>query len=657
MQKVADASGSKYSASTPLGTQINPTPVASKPAFMPTSSSGAGATFNPLSGSNHLGEHHQDAIDKDGWGEDAPQITRTQLEKVAPAYKPTRVNIAELSRQDAAPRANIPNDAQPDRSDVIKGHYQPIGKVDISAIRKDAHTSGSVTDDRPTIIKGAYEPVGKVDIAAIRARAQQPSTSNSYESATPPRQSQDISGPHNEEPKSLAHRTAVFSQSDRLTSLPKPKISNRFSAGSSTFAGTKAPVPEELGFESKISPKHAPLGASRTFADRGGKTPAQLWAEKKAKQGIPGASAPGSSGETLKSPNIDQSTKTGDWKSGYTGKTWAPVSITKTGTSASIVERQSTGQQDDQADTDEQPLSGGIGSIRNKFNQAPVMGAGARISEVSSTAQPPLDTSTKPSAGREFPGPAVPQRSLETQEQSTPHMPVPPPPQPRSPTPPTQAENEESPIRIAMPIPRDVPEVEDAHEEQTSPPPLMPIASLTEQVSQHDEPLEADEPDGNGAARAMATHVASSSFDPESTVPTAPRTAQAGKRAVAQYDYEKAEANELELREGEHVTNIEMVDEDWWMGQNSRGETGLFPSNYVELVEDDTAAPPVDATEHQEREQPANEPVADSASPAGPATGKGLPTATALYDYEAGEENELTFPEGAKITSVVCKRA
>ena len=56
---------------------------------------------------------------------------------------------------------------------------------------------------------------------------------------------------------------------------------------------------------------------------------------------------------------------------------------------------------------------------------------------------------------------------------------------------------------------------------------------------------------------------------------------------MVQYDYEKAEDNELELKEGEYVTNIEMVDDDWWMGQNVHGETGLFPSNYVELVEGD----------------------------------------------------------------------
>jgi hypothetical protein len=121
-----------------------------------------------------------------------------------------------------------------------------------------------------------------------------------------------------------------------------------------------------------------------------------------------------------------------------------------------------------------------------------------------------------------------------------------------------------------------------------------------------------------------------------------------GKRALVQYDYEKAEDNELELREGEYVTNIEMVDDDWWTGQNSQGEIGLFPSNYVELVEDD-------AEEEQPPPMPMRVEPEAPAPPTGPphaGGGKG-PTATALYDYEAAEDNELSFPDGATITDVV----
>lgn len=160
-------------------------------------------------------------------------------------------------------------------------------------------------------------------------------------------------------------------------------------------------------------------------------------------------------------------------------------------------------------------------------------------------------------------------------------------------------------------------------------------------------------------ARGAGAAVAAASFGAGAVVGAAAGVAagaaasggKGGKRAIAAYDYEKAEDNELELREGEYVTDIDMVDEDWWMGTNSRGEQGLFPSNYVELVEDDAeedvgagAAPPLPSHPAVEEEPPA--------APPQPAGNSG-PTATALYDYEAAEDNELSFPEDATITNVV----
>jgi len=130
--------------------------------------------------------------------------------------------------------------------------------------------------------------------------------------------------------------------------------------------------------------------------------------------------------------------------------------------------------------------------------------------------------------------------------------------------------------------------------------------------------------------------------------------ASGGKRALIQYDYEKAEDNEIELQEGDYVTNIEMVDDDWWMGTNSRGESGLFPSNYVELVEDDAAQhapqPAASQASTQQATQQAAAPVPAPAQSA--AASSGGRTATAQFDYEAAEDNELSFPEGATITDL-----
>ena len=76
----------------------------------------------------------------------------------------------------------------------------------------------------------------------------------------------------------------------------------------------------------------------------------------------------------------------------------------------------------------------------------------------------------------------------------------------------------------------------------------------------------------------------------------------------------------------------------------------MVPSNYLEEIGDEPAGPATPAAA-----QPA--PAAPAApTPSAAASSKGA-TATALYDYEAGEDNELSFPEDAIISNVVCTAA
>ncbi|KAJ9349645.1 actin binding protein [Paecilomyces variotii] len=623
IQKVADSSGAKYSAGEapappPVSAASKP-PVATKPVFTPvrTGALGSGTASLP----RRTVPRREENVDDDGWGADAPPVTRTQLEKVQPAYKPTKVNIQELTSQKTATTSSTPVD-DAGRSDVVKGGYQPIGKVDIAAIRRQAQESGQLQDDRPAPVKGTYEPVGKVDIAAIRARARQPDE-------TPSSISPAVTGePADEDrPKTLAERSAAFTPSERLTSLPKPKVENKF-AGSSPFTATKPPVPG--GFVAKPPPAAAPIGAaSRTFADQGGKTPAQLWAERKARER---GEAPAVSDAGAARPvSRDQSTGGGEWKSGYTGKSWAPVQTTHTGKSASsALSGQHTGSV--AGETPEDTPSGGVGSLRDRFaNVAPTSAAPAAASP------PPLDTSSKPNAGRGIPMPGLPSGPVQPEEnyEAETHQVAPtPPPQPRSPTPPTPpAVRESSPIRVAMPVGRGV---AGGHEEINSPPPAMPVESLQQAVPNEEDLEEPAHDPARAAAETTASHVSQGG----------------GIRALVQYDYEKAEDNEIDLREGDYVSEIEMVDQDWWLGVNINGERGLFPSNYVEVVEagdEQQAAPAAPVHEPEHEPEPEPEPTAPAA-PAAAAGGR--PTATALYDYEAAEDNEISFPDGAKIINI-----
>jgi hypothetical protein len=640
VQKVADASGSKYSVGStpaPAPAAVLAPPVSSKPAFMPTRS-GGGSGFNPLASSRSRQTGANDGtVDDDGWGADAPQVTRTQLEKVQPAYQPTKVNMAELTKQ--KPEASRFNGssrsaAPTDTGDIIKGGYQPIGKVDIAAIRSQAQKA---TDDRPTIVKGAYEPVGKVDIAAIRAKAQKPSDDGPRQHS-PAGTGVSAGSGGDEEPKSLAARSSAFSQSERLTSLPKPKPANKFGSNTSGFIGTKAPTPGVFGLQSAPPiTASAPVGAaSRTFADEGGKTPAQIWAEKKARErGLSGAgdtAAPG-----MASPITSQTSGGGEWKSGYSGKSWAPVATTTTGRSGTgSIGEQRTGEQDrEEQDAPTSPV-GGIGALRDRFKGAAPMGAPTMArATTGEQSPPPLDTVTRPTGGIAIPGLPTRPRPVQDEEEDISGPNIPPPPRvQRSPTPPTPAERDESPVRIAMPVARGKEPEMEPPEERLSPP-TMPVRSMEKNIPDEEDLTE--EPTGHDPARGAGMAMAEASFGQESASSANQASQGGGRRAVVQYDYEKAEDNELELIEGETIMDIDLLDPDWYAGTNSKGERGLFPANYVELLEEEEPAP--------------TQPARHTEAP--PPSTKAKPTATAIYDYEAAEDNELSFAEGDKITDLV----
>merc|ERR1712226_1457842 len=55
-----------------------------------------------------------------------------------------------------------------------------------------------------------------------------------------------------------------------------------------------------------------------------------------------------------------------------------------------------------------------------------------------------------------------------------------------------------------------------------------------------------------------------------------------GVTAIALYDYQAAADDEISFDPNDIITNIEMVDDNWWIG-NCQGKRGLLPANYVQL--------------------------------------------------------------------------
>ncbi|KAG8576500.1 hypothetical protein GDO81_009884 [Engystomops pustulosus] len=62
------------------------------------------------------------------------------------------------------------------------------------------------------------------------------------------------------------------------------------------------------------------------------------------------------------------------------------------------------------------------------------------------------------------------------------------------------------------------------------------------------------------------------------------QTGASGITATAIYDYEGGGDDEISFEPQDLITDIEMIDEGWWSGF-CRGRRGLFPSNYVELLQ------------------------------------------------------------------------
>ncbi|XP_043647902.1 drebrin-like protein [Drosophila teissieri] len=57
-----------------------------------------------------------------------------------------------------------------------------------------------------------------------------------------------------------------------------------------------------------------------------------------------------------------------------------------------------------------------------------------------------------------------------------------------------------------------------------------------------------------------------------------------GQRARALYDYQAADETEITFDPGDVITHIDQIDEGWWQGLGPDGTYGLFPANYVEII-------------------------------------------------------------------------
>lgn len=398
-------------------------------------------------------------------------------------------------------------------------------------------------------LPSAYKPT-KVDINALR-------------NSTLPEKATEEEDSHKSSTKTA---TISINPSGGLTSLPKPKPTNsvlsRYNQTSEVVKpefGTKAPV-----FDSTPLKDSSKLvgGLNKNFGTEGGKTPAQIWAEKKGQyKEVPHELRPVNSQEVEE--DVEHEDSVADVKSKF-----------------EQIQLQSEKEQ----------------------NEVPVKHA----------------ASFKSSQAKET-NPFPPPHQRETAS-------FPPLPQKETtlfPPPPARDSFSKFQEKEVKPQENDNGWEDDAEQED----------------EEESKPTPAPAP----VARSLPSRLTPSAPEPqpEQTPVVEPSTSK-GNSAIAEYDYEKDEDNEIGFIEGEIIINIEFVDDDWWKGTNNNGDTGLFPASYVTLkenqnVSDTTTAPPSLPTRQSEEEE---------------ATIKQGPSATAEFDYDASEDNELTFKEGDIITDI-----
>ncbi|CDQ87421.1 unnamed protein product [Oncorhynchus mykiss] len=131
-----------------------------------------------------------------------------------------------------------------------------------------------------------------------------------------------------------------------------------------------------------------------------------------------------------------------------------------------------------------------------------------------------------------------------------------------------------------------------------------------------------------------------------------PPATVSGPRCVARFDFEGEQSDELTFSEGDVIQLKEYMEEEWARGQIG-AHTGIFPINFVDIIED---LPPLPQPQRQQsfptkmalpgmvsstKTQEAAKPIQSGSS--------GVEWAVALYDFVGQAEEELSFQQGDRI--------
>ncbi|KAI9491339.1 SH3 domain-containing protein [Zychaea mexicana] len=101
------------------------------------------------------------------------------------------------------------------------------------------------------------------------------------------------------------------------------------------------------------------------------------------------------------------------------------------------------------------------------------------------------------------------------------------------------------------------------------------------------------------------------------------------KKGLVLHDYEPENTDELKLMRGEYVTVTDkMDDQGWWAGTNEAGASGVFPSNFVQVLEEQRPPPRRTRPPTIKTDTPSSQPSENPLSPNSMARPPPVPVAT-----------------------------
>jgi len=169
-----------------------------------------------------------------------------------------------------------------------------------------------------------------------------------------------------------------------------------------------------------------------------------------------------------------------------------------------------------------------------------------------------------------------------------------PPPGPAPPKPQPISQPAPSPVIVSAtppaspPANNNPPSVSDI----APPPPAFESSPSPEERSTDitEDPLHLSESDH--ALNADLHHASPATISPSPTpkeeeeeTSASPALDSYGTCAVALYDYQASDETEISFDPGQIISHIDQIDPGWWQGLGPQGNYGLFPANYVEIID------------------------------------------------------------------------